>query len=124
MTFWRPISPSVIGLVQMGVLELHTWGAKRETLDRPDRIIMDLDQDPTIPWKVVVEAAQLAQALRNESEIECAVKMTGGKALHVVLPLQPVHTGDRGQSAFQRISGAFGAPHPGPLRGEYVQSET
>ena len=45
--------PAVIGLVQMGVLELHTWGAKRDGLDRPDRIIMDLDPDPTVPWKFV-----------------------------------------------------------------------
>ena len=53
--------PAVIGLVQMGVLELHTWGAKQDVLDRPDRIIVDLDPDPTVPWKCVIEAAQLVQ---------------------------------------------------------------
>ena len=78
----------------MGVRELHTWGAKREALDRPDRIIMDLDPDPTVPWKVVVEAAQLVQTLLNKLELECVVKTTGGKGLHVVLPLQPVHSWD------------------------------
>lgn len=84
--------PAVIGLVQMGVLELHTWGAKREALDRPDRIIMDLDPDPPIPGKDVIEAAQLVKTLLNELELECFVKTTGGKGLHVVLPLQRVHT--------------------------------
>ncbi len=79
----------------MGVLELHTWGAKREALDPPDRIIiMDLDPDPTDPWKLVVEAAQLVQTLLNELELECVVKTTGGKSLHVVQPLQPVHSWD------------------------------
>ena len=86
--------PAVIGLVQMGVLELHTWGAKREGLDRPDRIIMDLDPDPTVPWKFVIEAAQLVKTLLNELNLECFVKTTGGKGLHVVLPLRPVHTWD------------------------------
>ena len=84
--------PAVIGLVQMGVLELHTWGAKRNRLDRPDRIIMDLDPDPTVPWKDVIEAAQLVRTLLNELELACFVKTTGGKGLHVVLPLRPVHT--------------------------------
>jgi len=86
--------PAVIGLVQMGVLELHTWGAKRDRLDRPDRITMDLDPDPTVPWKFVIEAAQLVKTLLNELDLECFVKTTGGKGLHVVLPLRPVHTWD------------------------------
>ena len=86
--------PAVIGLVQMGVLELHTWGAKRNRLDRPDRIIMDLDPDPTIPWKSVIEAAHLVRTLLNELNLQCFVKTTGGKGLHVVLPLRCVHTWD------------------------------
>ncbi len=84
--------PAVIGLVQMGVLELHTWGAKRNRLDRSDRIIMDLDPDPAVPWRFVIEAAQLVRTLLNELELECFVKTTGGKGLHIVLPLRPVHT--------------------------------
>ncbi len=86
--------PAVIGLVQMGVLELHTWGAKQDELDRPDRIIVDLDPDPTVPWKFVIEAAQLVRTLLNELDLACFVKTTGGKGLHVVLPLQRVHTWD------------------------------
>lgn len=86
--------PAVIGLVQMGVLEMHTWGSKRDKLDRPDRIIMDLDPDPTVPWKLVIEAAQLVKALLNELDLQCFVKTTGGKGLHVVLPLSRIHTWD------------------------------
>jgi bifunctional non-homologous end joining protein LigD len=86
--------PGVIGLVQMGVLEIHTWGAKRDALDNPDRIIMDLDPDPTVPWKSVIEAAQLVRTLLNELDLECFVKSTGGKGLHIVLPLRPIHTWD------------------------------
>ena len=86
--------PAVIELVQMGVLEFHTWGAKRDRLDRPDRLIMDLDPDPTVPWIDVIEAAQLVRTLLHELDLECFVKTTGGKGLHIVLPLQRVHTWD------------------------------
>ncbi|MEO5954980.1 MAG: DNA ligase D [Nitrospiraceae bacterium] len=86
--------PAVIGLVQMGVLEWHTWGAKRDGLDRPDRITIDLDPDPTVPWEYVIEAAQLVRTLLQELNLESFVKTTGGKGLHVVLPLQRVHTWD------------------------------
>ena len=90
--------PAVIGLVQMGVLELHTWGAKQDRLDFPDRIILDLDPDPMVPWKCVIEAAQLVRTLLNGLDLECFVKTTGGKGLHVVLPLQPVHTWDEAKA--------------------------
>jgi bifunctional non-homologous end joining protein LigD len=89
---------AVIGLVQMGVLELHTWGARRDMLDRPDRIVMDLDPDPAVPWTSVVEAAQLVRTLLNELGLECFVKTTGGKGLHVAVPLQRVHTWDEVKS--------------------------
>jgi bifunctional non-homologous end joining protein LigD len=90
--------PAVIGLVQMGVLELHTWGAKRDGLDRPDRIIIDLDPDPTVSWKAVIEAAQLVRTLLNKLNLTSFVRTTGGKGLHVVLPLQRVHTWDEVKS--------------------------
>jgi bifunctional non-homologous end joining protein LigD len=89
---------AVIGLVQMGVLELHTWGATRDLLDRPDRLIMDLDPDPAVPWKCVVEAAQLVRSLLQELDLECFLKTTGGKGLHVAVPLQRVHTWDEVKS--------------------------
>ena len=86
--------PAIIGLVQMGVLELHTWGAKRDLLENPDRIIFDLDPDPSVAWKSVVEAAHLVRTLLEELQLTSFVKTTGGKGLHVVLPLQRVHTWD------------------------------
>lgn len=90
--------PALIGLVQMGVLELHTWGARRDRLDRPDRLVVDLDPDPEVPWKSVVEAAQLVRSLFHELELECFLKTTGGKGLHVVAPLQQVHAWDEVKS--------------------------
>lgn len=77
------------GLVQMGVLELHTWGAHAGRLDKPDRLIFDLDPAPDLPWREVITAAQLVRGLLEEIGLISFVKTTGGKGLHVVVPLKP-----------------------------------
>lgn len=85
---------ALVGLVQMGVLELHTWGAKRDKLDSPDRMILDLDPDPAVEWSAVIEGAQLLRTLLSELDLMSFVKTTGGKGLHIVVPLRRVHTWD------------------------------
>ena len=83
---------ALLGLVQMGVLELHTWGATSDRLERPDRLTFDLDPDPSVPWSHVVEAARLLKTLLEELGLSTFVKTTGGKGLHVVVPIQRHHT--------------------------------
>jgi bifunctional non-homologous end joining protein LigD len=78
---------AVIGLVQNGVIELHTWGSRARAPLRPDRMILDLDPDPALPWAKVVEGARLARTLLDELSLESYVKTTGGKGLHLVVPL-------------------------------------
>lgn len=79
--------PALLALVQMGVLELHTWGARAGALERPDRIIFDLDPAPDVPWTEVIVAAQLIHARMDQIGLRSFVKTTGGKGLHVVIPL-------------------------------------
>lgn len=81
--------PAVVSLVQIGVLEFHTWGASQGHLDKPDRMIFDLDPAPELPWMQVVEAAQLIRALLDDIGLKSFVKTTGGKGLHVAVPLKP-----------------------------------
>ncbi|GKS58061.1 ATP-dependent DNA ligase [Nitrospira sp.] len=89
---------ALIGLVQMGVLEIHTWGARRDNPERPDRIIMDLDPDPAVSWGDVIDAATLVHGLLEELGLRSFVKTTGGKGLHIAVPLQRVHSWDEVKS--------------------------
>jgi bifunctional non-homologous end joining protein LigD len=78
----------LVGLAQMGVLEIHPWGSKNNSLERPDRIIFDLDPDPSIPWKVLAGSARGIRALLEKLGLQSFVKLTGGKGLHVVVPIR------------------------------------
>ena len=79
----------LVALVQMGVLEIHPWGSTVKKLETPDRVTLDLDPDPGLPWPRVAEAAlEMREALRGLG-LESFVKTTGGKGLHVVVPLVP-----------------------------------
>ena len=80
---------ALIGAVQMSALELHTWNATAADLARPDRFILDLDPDPALPWKTMVEATQLTLALLDELGLAAFLKTSGGKGIHIVVPLRP-----------------------------------
>ncbi|HVZ37486.1 MAG TPA: non-homologous end-joining DNA ligase, partial [Polyangiaceae bacterium] len=80
----------VLGLVQMGALEIHAWGCRASTLDCPDQLVFDLDPDLGLPWERVTEAAfHLRQRLEGQG-LRAFPKLTGGKGLHIVVPLEPV----------------------------------
>jgi bifunctional non-homologous end joining protein LigD len=83
---------TLIQLVQMGVIELHTWGSRASKPKAPDRMIFDLDPDPDLPWPQVVEGAMLVRTLLTELHLQSFLKTTGGKGLHLVVPLRPGHS--------------------------------
>jgi bifunctional non-homologous end joining protein LigD len=79
----------LLALVQMSVLEIHPWGAKRDNVDRPDRLTIDLDPGPEVEWPRVVAAARAVRDRLAEYDLASFVKTTGGKGLHVVVPIAP-----------------------------------
>ena len=82
--------PGLISLVQMGILEIHTWNSTADHLERPDRIVFDLDPDPAVAWPAVIDARAAGRARASSSSGSSSfVKTTGGKGLHVVVPLRP-----------------------------------
>jgi bifunctional non-homologous end joining protein LigD len=80
--------PSLIALVQVGVLEFHVWGARDDRLDRPDLLIFDLDPDPAVEWSDVADTALLLRGLLEELGLIAFVRSTGGKGLHLVTPIE------------------------------------
>jgi bifunctional non-homologous end joining protein LigD len=80
--------PGLIALVQMGVLEIHPWGSRVDRLEKPDRMTIDLDPAEDVPWARMIETAQTLRGRLRELGLESFVKTTGGKGLHVVVPVQ------------------------------------
>ena len=82
---------AIVALAQMDIVEIHTWNTRKEKIEYPDRIVIDLDPGDAIEWPTVVEAARLVRRLLHTLDLEGFVKTTGGRGLHVVIPLEPRH---------------------------------
>jgi len=81
----------LITLVQWGVIELHPWGCKADRPELPDTIIFDLDPDPGVAWADVIGAVKEVRTRMEEFGLKTFLKTTGGKGLHVTVPLTPKH---------------------------------
>jgi bifunctional non-homologous end joining protein LigD len=79
--------PGLISLVQISVLEIHPWGATNDRLDRPDQMIFDLDPDPAVDWDEIRQAARDLRTILEKLDLASFVRTSGGKGLHVVVPL-------------------------------------
>ncbi|HWT11120.1 MAG TPA: non-homologous end-joining DNA ligase [Allosphingosinicella sp.] len=104
--------PGLIALVQMGVLEIHPWGVTVEKPDLPDRVIFDLDPGEGTGFDEVVAAALDVRARLDALGLTSFVKTTGGKGLHVVLPIAPVHAWPGVKSWAKRLSQEMAADSP------------
>ncbi|HEY7749121.1 MAG TPA: non-homologous end-joining DNA ligase [Aestuariivirgaceae bacterium] len=77
----------LITAAQFGVIELHGWGARLPHLNRPDRVVLDLDPDPAVGFAAVRHAAVELKRLFTGVKLQCFVMLTGGKGIHVILPV-------------------------------------
>jgi len=80
---------ALVSAAQMNTVEFHTWNSTARRIDQPDRVVFDLDPGEGVSWAHVQEAALLVRALLQELELESWLKTSGGKGLHVVVPLVP-----------------------------------
>ena len=80
---------AVVSLAQMGIVEIHTWNSTADDIERPNRIVWDLDPGPDVRGSKFVKAAELVRDVLKTLRLRSWVKTTGGRGLHVVVPLKP-----------------------------------
>ena len=99
-------------LVQLNAFELHAWNCHRSNYLRPDQIVMDFDPGPDVPWNDVVNAAFELKDMLDELELKSFVKLTGGKGLHLHIPVAPIYDWDQIKSFTQSLALELVARNP------------
>jgi bifunctional non-homologous end joining protein LigD len=102
----------IVSLVQASVLEIHPWGSTIRDVDRPDRITIDLDPGPEVTWPDVIAAAEDVRERLRSVGLDSFVKTTGGKGLHVVVPLTPKASWTEVKTFAQAVALAMEADSP------------
>ena len=105
-------APAVVGLVQKGVIELHVWGSTTRDLSKPDRMVFDLDPDALVPWREVMAATRRVRERVEDLGLEAFLKTSGGKGLHVMVPLAPKHEWDEVKAFSRAIADSLAAEDP------------
>ena len=85
---------ALLAAIQISAIELHPWGCQSDDIEHPDRVIIDLDPDESLAWTKVVEAAFIVRSELDNRALRSFVKTTGGKGLHIVIPLTGKPTWD------------------------------
>ncbi|HVZ46712.1 MAG TPA: DNA ligase D [Ramlibacter sp.] len=84
-----PTRKALVAAAQLNVIEFHTWNARARNIACPDRVIFDLDPGEGVRWEQVQEAALLVKGMLDELKLKSWLKTSGGKGLHIVVPLAP-----------------------------------
>jgi bifunctional non-homologous end joining protein LigD len=102
----------LVALVQMDVLEIHPWGSRIDKLETPDRVTIDLDPDEGLPWQRIAETAVDVREALLRIGLQSFAKTTGGKGLHVVVPLTPKLDWDEIKAFAKWVADSFVAQRP------------
>ncbi len=102
----------LISLAQISALEIHAWGSREDKLEYPDRLIFDLDPDPEVSWEAVIDGALQVRQFLQDLGLESFVKTTGGKGLHLVLPIERRHDWEEAKAFCKRVSELIVAAAP------------
>jgi DNA ligase D-like protein (predicted polymerase) len=119
---------ALAGAAQLNVIEFHTWNSTKKAIDRPDRMIFDLDPGEGTSWAHVQEAAVLTRTLLSELGLQSWLKTSGGKGLHVVVPLAPRADYETvngfSKAIVQHLARTIPSRFVGELPKEHVEAET
>jgi bifunctional non-homologous end joining protein LigD len=100
------------GLVQMGGVEIHIWGSKAADIGHPERLVFDLDPDPALAWKMVADAARELRRILDNLKLPAFLKTTGGKGLHLVVPVDPSVPWDQARQFCKVVAGELARRDP------------
>ena len=95
---------ALVSLAQMGIVEIHTWNSTDDDVEHPNRIVFDIDPGPRVNWPHVVTAAKLVRDVLKTLGLASWVKTTGGRGLHVVVPVKPERDWSEGLSFAREVS--------------------
>ncbi len=101
--------PGIVALAQMGVLEIHTWNCRNDDVDNPDQIIFDLDPGPGVDWKMIVAGARIVRKALTDLKLPTFLKTSGGKGLHITVPIVPNLDWDTAKSFSKTIAESLAA---------------
>ncbi|MEC7760911.1 MAG: DNA ligase D [Pseudomonadota bacterium] len=102
----------LIGAAHMGTLEFHIWGSRRDRIERPDRMVFDLDPDEGLAFAEVRAAAQEVREGLKSCGLDCAPMVTGGKGVHVVVPLRRISEWDTVKYFAKTFAAVLAERHP------------
>ncbi|WP_183006228.1 DNA ligase D [Achromobacter sp. UMC71] len=98
-----PTAQAILSAVQMNVVEFHTWNAVKTAIGKPDRMLFDLDPGEGVPWKSVQRATHLLHVMLDEIGLQSWLKTSGGKGLHIVVPLRRQYDWDTVKAFSQAV---------------------
>ena len=98
--------------MQLGALEIHTWGCRKDRIERPDRVVFDSDPDPAVAWDAVTGAALDLRARLAALGLDSVAKTTGGKGLHVEVPVERRSDWDRTEAFARGLATRMAADDP------------
>jgi bifunctional non-homologous end joining protein LigD len=104
--------PALASLVQISVLEIHPWGARIDKIEKPDRMFFDLDPADDVPWAAVRKGAFDLKEILDDLGLVSFVKTTGGKGLHIIVPLDRRHGWDDVKGFAEKVSKNLVASSP------------
>ena len=102
----------LLGLVQMGALEIHSWGSRKGRIDCPDQLVFDLDPDEGLAWERVLEAAHALRERLGGMGLSTFPRVTGGKGLHLVVPVEPTTAWDAAKQFTASVAHAMADAEP------------
>jgi bifunctional non-homologous end joining protein LigD len=109
---WVDSLDGLLGLVEIGAVELHSWNATVEDIEHADRIVIDLDPGDGVEWNTVVETALELRDLMKREGFGTWPKLTGGKGIHLMAPLVEPVLHDKAHRMAQRLVSALAARDP------------